>query len=335
MSSHKIKYIEPKKLISSLILAIILATLSTTMIKAEEIFNDKKKGIELYNQYKALSAIPYLRNAAKQGDTESRYYLGEALKNKSRYITPEAAAEYTAAANQGDVYSMIRLGQMQNDLCNEMKNCPVNAEENSQWRKKAKIIAGTKAAEGNSEYMYLLYIITGDDSWLGKSAEHGYALAQYLLATKYRDGKGVFILSSSRGDVIEKWMKASAEGGYPQGMMGYAAILFNKKDLKGYRYWNEKAAEAGYASAVFGLGVNLSKKTNEYGFEIDLVKAYALISLLQELNGGGAMQDNVDDVLPIIGQQMSKEQISEAEKFKMKWKLDHPPLSFFPEKLRF
>jgi hypothetical protein len=183
--------------------------------------------------------------------------------------------------------------------------------------------------------MYLLYIISGNDVWLDKSANHGYPLAQFLLATKYRDGKGFFILPSGRNEVVEKWMKASAENGYPQGMMGYAAILFTNNDLAGYRYWNEKAAEAGYASAVFGLGANLSKKTNMYGFKPDLVKAYALILSPQELNGGGGMQDNVEDVLPTIAGQMSKEQIAEAKIFMAKWQSDHPPLSFFPEKLKY
>ncbi|WP_242486350.1 hypothetical protein [Pseudomonas sp. TH03] len=103
----------------------------------------KKKGIELYNQFKAISAVPYLKSAAESGDHEAQYYLGEALRKNNKYITPEAQSAYEASALQGDIYAMIRLSQRDNDLCVAMKNCPV--EKNHQlsgrkahWRRQQK-----------------------------------------------------------------------------------------------------------------------------------------------------------------------------------------------------
>ncbi len=47
----------------------------------------KTTGIALFNQYKAISAVPHLKIAAQAGDHEAQYYLGEAIRNNKRYIT--------------------------------------------------------------------------------------------------------------------------------------------------------------------------------------------------------------------------------------------------------
>jgi len=50
----------------------------------------KVRGLELYNQMKAISALPFLTVAAEAGDMDSQYYLAEALRKNNRYMTPEA-----------------------------------------------------------------------------------------------------------------------------------------------------------------------------------------------------------------------------------------------------
>jgi TPR repeat protein len=46
-----------------------------------------------------------------------------------------------------------------------------------------------------------MFIVTGDDKWLEKSAENGYAFAQYFLGVSYREGRGFFFttIESDRG----------------------------------------------------------------------------------------------------------------------------------------
>jgi TPR repeat protein len=293
----------------------------------------KEQGLVLYNQFKAISAVPYLRAAADAGDSESPYFLGEAIRKSERYITPEAQRAYEAAALQGDIYSMIRLAGNADDLCVVMGNCPESRKEPREWLQMAKQHAGEQAANGNAESMYLMYELTADKKWLEQSAENGFALAQYLLGVEYREGGGFFLLSSSRAEAVERWMKASAEGGYPRGMTHFAAVLYDKKDLEGFRKWTEKAAETGYAEGIFGYGYYLSGKYPEYGFPVDLVKSYALLSLLLELDGGGTAKDDAEYVLPKIKEKMTPLQIVEAEKMSSVWKASHPPLSFFPFKL--
>jgi hypothetical protein len=103
-------------------------------------------------------------------------------------MTPEAMSAYEASALQGDIYSMIRLAGEKNDLCVTMGNCPESRKEPGVWGKLALDTASVEAAKGNAEAMYLMFIVTGDDKWLEKSAENGYAFAQYFLGVSYREG---------------------------------------------------------------------------------------------------------------------------------------------------
>ncbi|MBC3268919.1 sel1 repeat family protein [Pseudomonas sp. SWRI81] len=248
-------------------------------------------------------------------------------------MTQEAQKAYEESANKGNIYSMIRLGGADQDLCITMKNCSFSQQTPEDWMNKAKKLATDQASHGNAESMYLLWEITGNDEWLEKSAEKGFALAQFRLATKYQEGGGVFLLPSKKSDEIEKWMKAAAENGYPPAMMGFAASRIKKADFSSFRNWNEKAAALGYVSAVFGYASYIGEAEPKYGFESDPVKSYALLSNLLELDGGGNVINNVNDLLPEVKKSLSKEQLEKAKELAKTWKLSHPPLSFFPDKL--
>ncbi|AZZ79290.1 hypothetical protein CCX46_13500 [Pseudomonas sp. RU47] len=248
-------------------------------------------------------------------------------------MTPEAKKAYESSAKKGNIYSMIRLGRIEDDLCSTMKNCLPGEDSPSSWVIKAKSLAIQRATQGDSESMYLLYEMTGNDDWLEKSAENGFAFAQFRLATKYQEGSGSFLLPSRRNQAIERWMKASAENGYPLAMMGLAAIMIERNDLASFRNWNEKAADSSYVEGVFGYASYIGEENSKYGFAFDPIKSYALLSNLLELNGGGNVVRDVNDTLTGIEKNMSKEQIEKAKELAKTWKANHPPLSFFPDKL--
>ncbi|MBK5418542.1 tetratricopeptide repeat protein [Pseudomonas sp. TH31] len=293
----------------------------------------KIKGLELYNQYKAISATPFLQIAANADDKESQYYLGEAIRKNKRYMTEDAQKWYEAAANQNNIYAMIQLGRSGNDLCTAMDNCPKSKNTPAQWLKSALDLTAPAAEHGNPEAMYLMYELTLKQEWLEKSANSGYALAQYWMATGTRQGDG-FFLPWKRNEAVGNWLKLSAEGGYPPAMMEYAAFIFEDKgDLAVARHWISEAANAGYQSGISSYGAYLAHSPSLYDFPLDLVKGYALTSLLKDLDGGGDVQVYVNETLPEIASKMKPEQISEATEFAKKWKATHPPLSFFPEKL--
>ncbi len=183
--------------------------------------------------------------------------------------------------------------------------------------------------------MYVLYYLTNNFEWLEKSAEAGFPIAQYDLARLYDQGKGFFFPPWKRGEKIENLLKKSAEGGYAKGMGHYMGILHKKGDLKGARYWLEMAAKKGSQAAVGSYGAYLAHTPDQLGYKLDLVKGYGLVSLLQELDGGGGVEEYVADKMEAISAKMTSEQIEEAKAFAEEWKATHPPLSFLVDKLGF
>ncbi|WP_226499253.1 sel1 repeat family protein [Pseudomonas sp. MWU16-30322] len=314
------------------ILAIVISALTETCaVAAQE--NGLTKGITLYNQLKIDSAIAELKKEAQSGISESQYYLGEALRKRNRYMTSEAKEWYEAAAAQENLYAMIQLGRSGNDLCRVMSNCPDSGKPPVDWLKNARSLAELLAEKGDAEAIYVMYEITLNRDWLEKSANSGNPTAQFWMAISTRQGEG-FFLPWKRKESVGNWFKASAEGGNPRAMMEYAAYIHESGgDLEVARHWIKVAAEKGYESGVTSYGAYLAHAYERFGFELDLVKGYALTSLLKELNEGGSMQSYVEEVLPEIAEKMTPDQIKEAENFAAQWKNSHPPLSFFPDKL--
>ena len=319
------------KSISQIFFVLLVFVSNSAMALTSAQATAKEKGITLFNQYKP--AETELRIAAEAGDAESQFYLAEELRQRSQYITTEAKKWLEAASAQGDLYAMLRLARSDDDLCTTMKNCPPGQKTSAEWMDKVKELATSRAEKGDAESAYIMYLATGQLDWLKKSAESGFAQGQWLLAIRYKEGNGSFLLPWKRSEAVENWAKASALGGNPKGMMEYAAILFEKGDVESFRYWNEQAASVGFATTVYGYGSDLAHEPDTYGFPYDIIKGYALIYLLKELDGGGGMDANVNDKLPKIAAKMTQNQIAEAKIFAQQWKATHPPLSFFPDKL--
>ena len=166
-----------KKSLFAALLIIALANPASAELSSEQ-QAAKTQGITFYNQYKAVSATPFLTIAAEAGDHEAQYYLGESLRRKNHYINPEARKWYEASAAQGDLYAMIQLGRIVKDLCTLSDNCPPNQKMPVEWLNQAEKIALPKAIQGDADAMYIMYELTLDESWLEKSAIAGHALSQ-------------------------------------------------------------------------------------------------------------------------------------------------------------
>ncbi|MGF6513550.1 TPR repeat protein [Pseudomonas sp. BT76 TE3572] len=291
----------------------------------------KSRGILLFNQYK--NAKRELRIAAEAGDAEAQFYLAEELRKEKQLMTDEAQKWYEASAVQGDYYSMFQLATAGGDLCAVANKCPSGIKSAGDWLELLIKTAEPRAMKGDAEAMAIMYNAKSDLTWLEKSAEAGYAPAQWLLANRYSEGKGSFLLPWNRKSAEEKWLKASSEGGYPKAMIEYISILYERGDMEGVRHWLEIAAKTGYQDAVSSYGTYLSHTPDKVGYPIDLIKGYALVSLLKELDGGRNVQVYIEGKLPLISEKMTPEQITEANHFAKEWKATHPPLSFYPEKL--
>jgi uncharacterized protein len=295
----------------------------------------KDKGLMFYQQYKGISAVPLLRTAAEAGDSEAQYYLAETLRLNAMHITAEAQKWYEAAAEQGEVYAMLRLSGKGDDLCVAMGNCPADMKSPGEWLLLARETAGARAAQGDAEAMKQMNNATAELEWLEKSAEAGYGEGQFWLAVAYRQNEGTFLWPGSREEAVEKWFKASAESGYPPGMMSYADILWKRNDMAGVRHWIEKAAEQGHLETVYSYGSYLAHQPDKVGYPLDLVKGYALVSLVAALDGGGSSPEFAREELPKIAAQMTPEQIKQAEAYANEWQRTHPPLSYFVNKYGF
>ncbi len=90
--------------------------------------------------------------------------------------------------------------------------------------------------------------------FLRKAADHGYAFAQYVLASNYEVGEGV---AKDASEAV-KWCRKAAEQGYAPGQF-HLALRYSEgvgvaKDATESLKWLRKAAEQGYAPAQLNLG---------------------------------------------------------------------------------
>lgn len=314
-----------KKFVISLMFALTLVSASFAQLTPEQ-QAARDQGLALYQQHMGVSAIEPLRIAAEAGDKTAQYYLGETLRLNNMFMTAEARKWYEAAAEQGDLFAMLRLSDS-GDLCRELGTCALNGAE---WREKALELAYERAEQGDTQAMHALFNANQGIGWLEKAAEGGDGSAQRLLAGLYQDGEGWFFLPGSREEAIQKWFKASAESGFPLGMMHYANYLYeNNGSKEEIRHWVKKAAEGGYISAVSTYASNLAHTPNDLDFPKDLVAGYGLKYLISRLEGGGGAPEYAQRSLPKIAKKMTAEQIEQAKLFAAEWEKTHPPLSYF------
>ncbi|WP_257604476.1 tetratricopeptide repeat protein [Pseudomonas sp. UMAB-08] len=292
----------------------------------------RAKGIFSYNMMRGFTAKPYLEIAAKAGDGEAQYYLAELIRLRKKHITAEAQALYEAAAEKGDIYSMMRLADKGDDLCHIMESCPPDIKTPQQWSETARELAKERVSQGNTEAMYQLFLLTGKFDWLTQAAESGFPRAQYRLGGIYREGFGTFLIPGSREKEIEKWYKASAKGGYPPGMNRYADFLNARGDRQGFAYWIEQSAKAGDFGAMSDYAAWAAHMPDKVGYPLDLVKAYGLTLLMAEADpGSGPSSPGYGgQVLPKVAAKMTPEQIEAGKAYAKEWAKTHPPLSRFP-----
>ncbi|MEB0079015.1 sel1 repeat family protein [Pseudomonas sp. CCI3.2] len=297
----------------------------------------RSQGLFFLNMISSEKASPFLEISAGAGDTESQYYLAEILRRNNKFITPKAQALYEAAAEKGDIYSMMRMANKKDDLCHIMENCPPDIKTPQQWSETARALAKERAAQGDGEAMQQLFLMTTHLDWLIKAAEAGFPEAQEFLGSLYKEGVGTFLIPGNREKEIEKWYKASAEGGYPPGMNSYADLLHKRGDRQGYGYWIERSAKAGHFGAMSGYAAWTAHMPDEVGYPLDLVKAYGLTLLMAEADPGrGPSSPGYGgEVLPEVAAKMTPEQIEAGKAYAKEWAKTHPPLSRFPPKFGF
>ena len=156
-------------------------------------------------------AMKWLRIAAEKGLAEAQYELAEcyyspeySLADNCVVENPEEAVKwFRKAAEQGHVEAQFDLWCINKDTI-----------EAYQWQEK--LLAAAKQGQAEAQFWLAR---TYDDindkeaaKWYQKSAEYGYARAQYDLAYLYSEGIGV---DKNMGEAI-KWYRKAAEQGHKE-----------------------------------------------------------------------------------------------------------------------
>ncbi|SER99108.1 hypothetical protein SAMN03159444_05595 [Pseudomonas sp. NFACC02] len=316
-----------KPIFTSLLLLTLFSGSAFAQLTSEE-QQARDKGIVLYKQSDWYDSQPLLEIAAKAGDRTAQYYLAEAIRLSKRYTTAEAKKWYEAAAEQGDLYAMLRLGDS-DDLCGVIGTCEGKSAE--QWRKKALKTAYERANNADTEAMIVLYTMGEGLRWLERSAERGNSDAQHFLAIVYKDGGGWFIIPGTRDKAVERYARASAEAGYAPAMEFYANFLYdNKRPKKEIAYWLKKTAETGHLEALAAYALYIAHLPDGLDYPLNLVEAYGITYLISQLTGGGAVPEDARRSLPKIAAKMTPDEIQQGIAFSKEWEKTHPPLSYYP-----
>ncbi|MCZ6751727.1 MAG: tetratricopeptide repeat protein, partial [Acidobacteria bacterium] len=138
---------------------------------------------------------------------------------------------------------------------------------------------------------------------------------QFNLGVAYTEGR------AARRDYEEalRWYKMSAEQGYApaQLVLGnmYSKAQGVERDAAEATKWYRQAAEQGNLTAIFLVGSSyLSGEEDEQ----DLVQAYMWFAVAAALGPQGA-QETANRNKELVAQQMTPEQIAEAEELAKNW----------------
>ena len=164
------------------------------------------------------------------------------------------------------------------------------------------------------------YGLTEDDEeavrWYRLAAEQGYASAQHNLGLMYADGDGV----PEDDEEAIWWYRLAAEQGYPSAQYNLGLMYADgegvPEDDEEAVWWYRLAAEQGFAPAQFNLG---GLYANGEGVSEDLVLAYMWYNLSAAQGNSFARWDKI-----IVEQQMTREQIAEAQRLSREWIETHP-----------
>ena len=147
--------------------------------------------------------------------------------------------------------------------------------------------------------------------WYRKAAEQAHAAAQFFLGFSYLRGLGI------PKDAVEavKWYRKAAEQGFAPAQYDlgvcYAEGHGLPKDYEQAVKWYRKAAEKGNAVAQHNLGVMYLRGQ---GVPKDTVFAYMWLNL------AGQTRDDARKLRDAVGEEMTPEQVAEAQKLSREWK---------------
>lgn len=282
-----------------------------------------------YNLKWNRPALPLLEKAARAGDADSQYFIGEIERKSATYVTDESQHWYELAASQGHVYAMMRLFNVKLSVCRLLDNCSGLSKEGDVWRAYAKRVAEQQAAQGNGKAMFQLFLMTSKFDWLVRSAKARFPEGQHWLAIQYLQGRGFFIIPGSRQREVEELLFSAAEAGFGPAMEKLEEIFRQRGDKACAVMWTERAAKAGSLKSMIRYAARMANTSEYHRYPLDLVKAYGVALVL---SNAGLPSRVVSDRINLkkLTKLMSEEQVEEGKVFASEWERIYSPLSLFP-----
>ncbi|WP_325893718.1 hypothetical protein [Grimontia sp. NTOU-MAR1] len=242
------------------LLILMLTALSPAKAETLTAAQAYEKGKILHFQDKFEEAEPYLLQAG-QGGYAAAYYLIAGAEPINRFMMSEREYKYlTLAAKEGHLLAMLVLTR-------DRSLAP--SSEKSSWRQSLKQILAPHVEKKNPFAMALKARMHSNDqdtydAYTTKAAEAGYPTSQYYLATRYRNGRGWFLLPGSREKEVAKLFEAAARGGYHEAIMYKGFTTISGGDIDTGMAVLTSLVDKGDAQVLSGLGIRLSGIGKEY-----------------------------------------------------------------------
>jgi len=317
----------------TLIISISSAWAQNQRERAEDLF---QAGYTLYQQRYGAVAITPLEEAAKLGHAEAAYWVGEILRKRYSFITEEAGTFYRQAADGGEVYAMLRFAQKGN-MCGTLRDCDCDYDH-KQWLDRAEAAALARAETGDTAAMMELFSVfwmQGNKkaalNWTLKAAEAGDAVAQHWLAIgllSEREMGFCWSEASRRKDVL-KWLKASAEQGFPKAIENLAVEYYKDGRFEDCHEWVDRMGQTDYFDALYNYGlVLMDGPEGMYLYpETRSVDGLATLLALHRQTGSSAVQRSIDRRLPDLDPEIVNEARARSENLLV----DTPILHYLPK----
>jgi len=308
----------------------IFAQAETSDDEVEALFQE---GYVLYQSYNSSKAFGKFKAASQLGHAEAAYYAGNILRRNHTYITEEAETFYRQAAEGGDVYAMLRLAQKGN-FCGTLRNCDYDRDE---WLDRAFDVALPRAQAGDTEAMMALssaYAIKGDRSadfkWVERAAEDGHAFAQYWMAVMLDEQERGFYWTERgrRADVL-KWLRASAEQGFPKAMLKLALEYMEDGRFGEANEWVDLLGQTDYFEALFNYGlILLQGPEGMFHYpEARPIEGLAVLLALHRETGNPSVKYSVDRYL----NDLDSDTVAKARARSEELLVDTPILQYLPK----
>lgn len=302
----------------------------TDQERAEALFQE---GYTLYQQYSSRDALIRLKEAAKLGHAEAAHYAGNILLRGSRYLTDKVEELYRQAAGGGEIYAMLRLSQ-KSELCGTLRSCGYGHKK---WLYRAKDLTLPKAEAGDVEAMkalYSIYRVEGDESeaweWIQRAAKGGHAFSQYRVAILLDQwDMGFYWTEEGRREDVLKWLRASAERGFPKAILKLAVELKEDGRFEESHEWVDRMGQTDYFDALFNYGLILLDGPDgmfQYP-ETKSVEGLAVLLAIYREHENSAVERSISRAK----MELSSKVIAEAEKRAEELFVDRPVIYYRPK----